>query len=153
MFMDRTPRPDGIKALLVLPSVLVLILYLPLPFPLKLCGLVAAPVWLLGVRRGGQTLLIASPLFVAWISLAYLPVSQRAVGAFVIAYIVGLFMVGVAGFGKDLISVWRFLMETRALLRDVHSGAGPSQPLPGPESPIQKRPWAERLARRILGVS
>ena len=45
------------------------------------------PLWFLGVRRGGQALLIASPLLVAVISLAYLPVSQRVVGTFVIAYI------------------------------------------------------------------
>lgn len=148
--MDRTARRNELVLLICL---VLLVGRLPLPFPLQLCVFIAVPLRLLGVRRGGKTLLIVSPLLVSWISLAYLPVSERAVGAFVIAYILGLFIVGVVGYVKLNMSVWRFLMETRARLRDLNSRAVASQPVLGPASPAEKRPWAERLARRVLGVS
>jgi len=105
-----------------------------------------------GVRLGGKALLIVSPLLVSWISLAYFSVSPRAVGGFVIVYMLSLFTLGVVGYGKLTASVWRFMMETRAQLRDVNSRALLSEPVLGPERPVQKRPWAERLASRILGV-
>jgi hypothetical protein len=141
------------RSLLVFVGVLVLILYLPMPFPLQLCGLIGATLWINGLRRGGRILLIASPLLVSGFILAYFPASQRTVGTFIIAYMLGLFIVGVVGYGKLTVSVWRFLMETRAQLRDAISGAVPSELVSESDSPTQKRPWAERLARRILGVS
>ena len=140
-------------ALLGLPSVLILISYAPLPFPLQLCAFIAVPLWFLGVRRGGQTLLIASPLLVALISMAYLPVSERAVGAFAITYVLGLFIVGVVGMGKLYLSVWRFMVDTRAMLRDVKAQAAATEPVLVAQGPSQKRTWTERLVRRFLGVS
>jgi hypothetical protein len=150
--MNETPR-SLLFSLLVLPSILFLIWYFPLPFPLKLFGFIAVPLWINGLRHGGKILLVGSPLFLCWISLAYFSVSPRIVGAFVIAYMLGLFVVGVVGYGKLTRSVWRFFMETRAKLRGSNSRAVLAEPVLGPKSSTQKQPWAERLARRILRVS
>lgn len=152
MIMSNEPRPNLITFLLVLSSVLFLILYFPLPFPLQVLGFVAAPLWITGLRRGGKILLLGSPIFVCWISLAYFPVSPRLVGAFVIAYMLGLFIVGVVGYGRLTTTVFRFMKQTRAQLRDTNPRAVPSQPASEPESAGRKRTWEERLVGRFLGV-
>lgn len=142
----------NVRILLVLPIVVWLILSSPLPMVLRLCGLVSATLLIVGVRRGGKTLLICSPLVVAVFSLEYFPDLKRHVGAFVIAYLFGLTAVGVFGYGRLAMSSWQFMLNTRTQLLAVRSDAAPSEGILQSESRSQRRTWAERLARRVLRV-
>ena len=69
------------------------------------------------------------------------------------AYVLGLFIVGIVGSAKPYLSVWRFMLEIRAMVREVNARTVQSQLVMVPESPTQKRTWTERLVRRFLGVS
>lgn len=112
-----------VRTLLVLPSVLFLIWYSPLPLPLKAVGFIGATLWICGLRQGGKTLLISLPIFASWLSVAYFPVSQRAVGVFVIAYMMILLVIGIVGLVRLNRPVRQFVAETRKQLDDLRSRA------------------------------
>jgi len=120
-------------------SVLLLIGYLPLPLLLKLAGFVAVLLWFNGLRRGGKVLLIGSPLLASLVVLVYFPLSQRAVGMFVLAYMIGLVIVGIVDYARLSVSVWRFMTETRDRLQGMTLDEQRSRPVGEAGGVPQKR--------------
>lgn len=133
----------------VMFGTVVLVVFVPLAVPVKLLCLVCATLMAYGLPQGRRILAIGSPMLAAVAISAYIPSVQRPAGFFILSYLVALFLIGLVGYGKLTISVWRLVSEVRGQLRASRDSTSFSSPSSLREV-IDRRSWQERVVDRML---